>query len=390
MDDHGDTKAPPHPRLLDSEDEEHPPGLPSYQEATSGTRLPPPSYFHPDTTTNTTPGTDSTITTNNNTTYPDEKARPYGHDDATPSPSSSSQQPAGALTFIISLQNASALLHKKILIRPAGGLANIGWEVEYTSKYQATMKRTAGPGPAREKGEGEGEEKEAAAQSRDVARLKYPEFIVPGWCGVTVTFLPHEAEVGAEAVPGRAVNFMHCTGVMATKYAMEYPVMRGRGGGQVQAQGGDEKQQQQQSFMAEKAMLGAGSNNPAAAATTQNLSAASSSPAAAAGGFDFGSLFSNNWTPFLTQYLVDESEEKHVLAQYTRSAPWATERGILKIFPQNESPDGTMPQFEGPAFIEGILISCAAMVGMQDRLGMVSSLVEAGAEAYAGKGKGRA
>ncbi|KAK7959824.1 uncharacterized protein PG986_004678 [Apiospora aurea] len=368
MDGHGDNKAP-HPHLLDSQDEEQhhadAPGLPSYQEATSGTRQPPPSYFHPDTTH--TPGAGSTTTT----TYPDEKARPYGHDDASPRAAavpSSSQQPASALTFIISLQNASVLLHKKIAIRPAGCLANIGWEVEYASKYRAAVNRFEVPGAGQQQRAEEEEEKAARAQPedmrgfpREVAALKYPEFIVPGWCGVTVTFLPkhhvHDAvgtgmelEMGVEERKPTK-RFMHCTGVMSTKYAMEFPEL---GGG----------------------------------------ASSSSQAAAAAAGFDLSSLFPNNWnnwTPFLTQYLVDEAEEKHVLAQYTRSAPWASERGILKIFPQNGREEGgAKTQFEDPVFIEEIVIACAAMVGMQDRLGMVSSLVEAGAEAYAGKGKGRA
>ncbi|KAK8062221.1 hypothetical protein PG997_014318 [Apiospora hydei] len=338
MDDHGDSETPhPHPLDLEDEDQHHAdaPGLPSYQEATSGTRQPPPSYFHPDTT-NATSGADSTTTT----TYPDEKARPYGHDNAVQPPaaaipSSSRQQPAAALTFIISLQNASALLRKKIAIRPAGGLAHIGWEVEYASKYRAAVNRFEGPGA--EQQQRGGEEKKAARGPeclrgfpREVAALKYPEFIVPGW-------------------------------------------------------GGDEKQQQQQSFMSEKAMLGAGHNPPAGApATTQNPSTSSSSQAAAAG-FDLGSLFSEQLEQLdpVPDAVPGRGSggEAHPCAVHAVCA-LGQRAGILKIFPQNRREEGSVKmKFEDPVFIEEIVIACAAMVGMQDRLGMVSSLVEAGAEA---------
>ncbi|KAK8079257.1 hypothetical protein PG994_003064 [Apiospora phragmitis] len=219
--DHGGKKTP-HP--LTSEDDEHPPapGLPSYQEATSGPRQPPPVYFAPGTNT---PGVDST------TTYPEEKSRAYVDDAA-------STSHFKALKFSISMQT-SRLLQKKIFIKTTTAddtsattknATTTRWEVEYTTKYSATMKRL-------EVGSGTWGRVGAEPSSRDVATFKYPEFVLPTWCGVTITFLPHEAETPRHTSP--TTRFMHCTGVMTTKYALDLPVMRnGRYVWQTTHQGG--------------------------------------------------------------------------------------------------------------------------------------------------------
>lgn len=414
--DHGDEKRMPHP--MDAQDEdEHPdaaPGLPSYQEATSELRQPPPAYLAPD-------ASHTLGAYNPATTFLDGKRR-AAHQDAAPPTSSSSSSPSEpSIKYIVTVQNATLQLQKKIDIRPGPGpgdldparwdhdASDVRWEVYYRSKYEATMERRegrvrcTGPEPS----------------MANVATFKYPEFIWPGWCGVDITFLLNEVDGTGRGAPGK--KFMHCTGVMTTKYTVDLPVMRhqryvwqkthrGLGGGENRngsSQGGqvvgDEKQRLQQYYAAME--NGGVGNIPAAPATTaattpQNPSSSSSPHGSAAGAaLDISSLFTNNWTPFTTQYLVDAQTESHVLAQYTRSAPWASERGILEVFPHSRrgaADDGGLQQqplqVGESAFIEGVVISCAAMVGMQDRLGLVSSLVEAGVESYAatGKGKGRA
>ncbi|KAK8112545.1 hypothetical protein PG984_013071 [Apiospora sp. TS-2023a] len=358
--DQGDRKIP-HPldSSQDEEDEHAPdaPDLPSYQEATSELRQPPPAYLARDATN--TPGAYYPTTT-----ILDEKRRAY-HDAAPTSSSSSQSEP---LKYIVTVESATLQREKRISIEPAvrhddddGSedgqwgyyWTDTRWEVSYDSKYTARMTqcaggvRSTGPEPS----------------SHPVAEFKYPEFIWPGWCGVDIVF-------------GSSLG-------------------NGNGSGQGGQAVGNEKQRLQQYYSAME--RGEGGNPPAAATTTtanpQNPASSASPHGSAAGAaLDLTSLFSNNWTPFTPQYLVDAQTESHVLAQYTRSAPWASERGILEVFPSSRrADDGLQPQIEESAFIEGIVISCAAMVGMQDRLGLVSSLVEAGAESYAaGKGKGRA
>lgn len=371
---------------LKPEDDGHPPvaaGLPSYQEATTGLAQPPPAYLAPGSRT---PGADSAIAHD-----PDEKRAGRAYDDA-----SSPTTPSQPLTFSISFQS-SWLLQKKIHIKPAdvSGPTNSNttrWEVDYTSKYNATMNRLEGAGAAT-----------TTPPPRNVATFKFPEFIVPSACGVTITFMPHEAEDPRHASP--TVRFMHTTGMVTTKYALDLPVMRNaryvwqtsyrgsddRGGaGQTQ---GDEKARLQQHFsMAEKGIhAGVGGNPTTPPSRAQAPSASSSRSVATAPAFDFSNLLSDTWTPYTTQYLVnDEQGHTHVLARYTRAAPWASERGKLEIFLSNKRDDGLQPKFLGAALVEGIIISCAAMVGMQDRLGLASSLVEAYADNYVGKGKGRA
>ncbi|KAK7934657.1 hypothetical protein PG985_000152 [Apiospora marii] len=403
---HGDEKRNPHP--LDSQEDEeehhaHAPGLPSYQEATSELRQPPPAYLAPNSTH--TPGAN-----NSTTAFLDEKRRAH-HDAPTSSSSSSQSEP---LKYIITVQNAALQQQKRILVQPAPGTgdpnpnrwdndaSDVRWEANYTTKYAATMLhregglRRGGPEPS----------------SWNVAELKYPEFIWPGWCGVDITFLLNAVDGTCRGAPGK--RFMHCTGVMTTKYAVDLPVMEGRryvwqkthrgledgngSGHGGQGMGGDEKERLQRYYSALEKGGGDGGNQAAATATTttatpQNPSVSStSSPHGSAAGaaLDLSAIFSNSWTPFTPLYLVDAESESHVLAQYTRSAPWASERGILEVFPHRRG-NAEPQQIGEAAFVEGVVIACAAMVGMQDRLGLVSSLVEAGAEGYyAGKGKGRA
>ncbi|KAK7995560.1 hypothetical protein PG990_014333 [Apiospora arundinis] len=388
-----DEKTSSHLNKSEEEEEhEHPPvaaGLPSYQEATRGQAQPPPAYLAPSSGTT---GPDSTTTT-----WTDEKRAARAFDNASSSPLPA--QSENPLTFSIAFQS-SWLLQKKIHIKPvnAGGAdanAGVRWEVDYTSKYQATMNRLGAGADATS----------SAPAPRNVATFKYPEFILPSACGVTITFLPHENENPRHASP--TIRFMHTTGMVTTKYALDLPVMRNgryvwqtsyRGGdGKGQAPQGDEKarllqqqqQQQQQFYMSEKGMNNAG--NPTTTPHQPPTPSSSSAAAAAEQPFDFSNLFSDTWTPYTTQYLVDEREQTHVLARYTRAAPWAAERGKLEIFLDNRREDGLQPLDTGrAALVEGIVISCAAMVGMQDRLGLASSLVEAYADSYVGKGKGRA
>lgn len=413
MDQGDDEKRVPHPLDLQEgeEDEQHPaaaPGLPSYQEATSEPRQPPPAYLAPGSPH--TPGADHLPTA----PFLDEKRR--AHPDEAPPPSSSPPGPSSpepSLQYTITVQNAALQQQKRILIQPAAPAPvpgdadfacdgwdddagrDVWWEVDYATKYAATMRRRrrAGGGP---------EERPPSwgHVAENVAELQYPEFIWPGWCGVDVTFLPPSAAADGAggrggAAPGK--RFMHCTGVVTSRYAMDLPAMGGRryvwqkthraledgngngaGGGQGGQGGGGEKERLRRYYAATEK---GGDGDQAATTAPQN---------AAPHGSAAGALFASDWTPFSPLYLVDAPGARHVLARYTRSAPWARARGVLEVFPRRRGDAGDPPAVGAAAFVEGVAVACAAMVGMQDRLGLAASLVEAGAESYAGKGKGRA
>lgn len=89
---------------------------------------------------------------------------------------------------------------------------------------------------------------------------------------------------------------------------------------------------------------------------------------------------SPSWTPFPPQQLVEELS-KRVLATYARAAPWAKHQGYLKILPFEQELTAEV--------IEGIVIATAALVGMQDAMGVTASLIESGVDSVRIMGKGK-
>ncbi|CAK3880496.1 Hypothetical predicted protein [Lecanosticta acicola] len=230
------------------------------------------------------------------------------------------------------------------------------WRLNYEKKYFARLHRY---GADKDKGD---------FPMRQVAEVKYPEFKLGG--GPVITFEPHEEEIarrGARHV-SRTDRLMLCTGWFSSRFGIDLPVSNGARceWRAVRAEGKENDLEAQEGVTV----------NPAAVKTPgstiiERRPAKAQTPMET---FEQARKFvqDNSWTPYPTQELVEEVFGT-VRARYTRAAPWATRDGTLEIL----QPEGTQIT---PGYIEGIVIVAAAMVGMQDRMGLASALVEAGAE----------
>ncbi|KAK4611725.1 hypothetical protein CLAFUW4_12902 [Fulvia fulva] len=228
------------------------------------------------------------------------------------------------------------------------------WQLVYSTTRDATMHRKT-PCFARK------------ASASEIATIKFPKVVWPG-CGPTITFQPHEAEIeerGARHV-SPTDRFMACTGWLSTTYGIDLPALSGvrvewktsTDQGAVAAAVGSPPVKTPSEIIHEKQPEWVGPHDNAE------------------GSGSYGDR--DPRTPFPTQVLAAENSDK-ILAAYTRSAPWAKHSGILTI-PQSD----TLTEH----LIEDIVVICAAMVGMQDRIGLTSALIESGYDNIVrGKGK---
>lgn len=208
-----------------------------------------------------------------------------------------------------------------------------GWELTYTSKHTANMRRHA-----------------AAPQERLVLReiaditFPKPKDIWPG-CGPIIKFFPHEAETERKghrhATP--TDRFMQCTGWLTQKYALDLPALNGA---RVVWEVSDKNLP-----MADGATH-AGSERSGKGKEVLDVQASRAVDQPSA------SKEKQSWTPFSRQYLVEEySEDVH--ASYLRAAPWSKYSGTLTIAPGSS-----------PELVEGVVITTAAMVAMQYYIGL--------------------
>lgn len=238
------------------------------------------------------------------------------------------------------------------------------WRLNYQSKYLARLYRYY-PSQARV---------DSDFPARQVAEVKFPEFIWPG-CGPTITFEPHEEA----AAPERVGRFMKCTGWMTPRYTLEMPALGGAKctwravrpskkdvngaengeAGEVWWQGDAEAGAQPQEHVAQRT----GNGEPQVTTVGDLIAQAKAC------------INDDSWTPYPKQHFVmgTSANSGRVIAEYTRAAPWNKNAGVLSII---TSQDGST----SPEYIESIIIACAAMVGMQDRMGLASSLMEASTE----------
>lgn len=254
------------------------------------------------------------------------------------------------LTFDIGVQTGW-FFSKTLTVRPTGPMpatlpATAGWRLDFRDKYSARLERL-GSWPTHQE-----------TPVRPVADLAFPSVEVPFMGGVSVTFLPLEEDVEhSPRYAAPAKRFLETGGVVTTQYALNFPA---RSNARCLWTTTPPSQHRSPSLQP----------GPTTAGGTPTANSSSSS-----------SNGKSEWTPFLTHYFVEESSGD-LMASYTRSAPWAPERGKLEIY-QTKGP-------VSPKFLEGLVTVCAAMVAVQDHKGLLSSLVEAGADAFVGKGKGTA
>ena len=248
------------------------------------------------------------------------------------------------LTFDIGVQTGW-LFSKTLTVRPTGPVpaalpATSGWRLGFSNKYTARLERM-GPWPAQQQ-----------TPVRPVAELAFPSIEVPFMGGVAVTFLPLEEDVEhSPRYAAPAKRFLETAGLVTTQYALNFPARSNA-----------------------RCVWMTTPPPPQYRSPSPQPGLAAAAPAASSS----SSKTQADWTPFLTHYFIEESS-RDLIASYTRSAPWAPERGKLEIY-QTHRP-------ASPKLVEGVVTACAAMVAVQDRMGLLSSLVEVGADALMGKGK---
>ncbi|USW59356.1 hypothetical protein Slin15195_G126750 [Septoria linicola] len=252
------------------------------------------------------------------------------------------------------------------------------WRLNYDSKYHARLQRYTAAQTASDRHTAQ----VGDFPFRQIAEVKFPEFIIPGaGCGATVKFDPHEEELarlgnvsnissGKKPSP-RVQKFMQCTGWLSTRYSMEIPVLD-----HLQASwktiprprttrivsGGVSETQEETAIVERK------TSDIERQARNRNVKL-----------ITIGDLIDQarrtlndeTWTPYAPQQLIIEFDGRCV-ATYQRASPWAKHAGTLTI----RQPEIGQVQVT-PEFIEGIIIATAAMVGMQDRIGLASGLMEA-------------
>ncbi|KAK4631129.1 hypothetical protein CLAFUW4_02370 [Fulvia fulva] len=247
------------------------------------------------------------------------------------------------------------------------------WRLNYQTKYFARLHRYSAT-DARVDGD---------FPARQVAELKFPEFIWPG-CGPTLKLEPYDEAVG----PRRADIFMRCTGWMTTRYAVDVPVLGGARCtwrtlrpvkrdvptppiGEDAAHSQDGPSWQPDPDVDGRLTLSSTSSEPRQLLTVGDLVSQAKNL-----------INDETWTPYPPHHLImgTSPNSGRIIATYTRAAPWNKNAGTLSINTDHST---------SPEYIEGIIIACAAMVGMQDRMGLASSLMEASTESImASKRKG--
>lgn len=228
------------------------------------------------------------------------------------------------------------------------------WQLKYHTRYKATVRRHA-PEP------------QSRLPLKEVAEIKFPESsqIWPG-CGPTITFWPHEEEIQKRGLRHVSATdkFMHCTGWLTSKFALDLPALGGMRVIWKVARDGDPASETD-------------STSRPSSSSTSEKAPLKSSP----GDGSESKTKSASWTPFPIQHLVKEWSSQ-VLATYSRAAPWSKHEGYLTILPFEQDLSAEV--------IEGIVISTAAMIGMQHAIGLAGSLIESGFGSMRGKGKGKA
>ncbi|CZT21770.1 uncharacterized protein RCC_07635 [Ramularia collo-cygni] len=248
------------------------------------------------------------------------------------------------------------------------------WRLNYDKKYHARLHRyTSTPQDYNSKAQ------LGDFPYRQIAEIKFPEFIIPGiGCGAMVKFDMHEEELarlgsyatarGKKPMP-RVQKFMQCEGWLTTSYTMEVPVLdhlqaswrtvpRPKG-----TNPGSGLENAKETAIVERK-----TTDMEKEAKKQNIALVTISDMVA---MAKRTLHDETWTPYAPQQLVVESDGR-VIATYQRASPFAKHAGVLTIHNQELSHVSCVPEF-----IEGIVIATTTMVGMQDRIGLASSLMEA-------------
>ena len=248
------------------------------------------------------------------------------------------------------------------------------WRLNYDSKYNARLHRYT----ATQTGADRHTSQAGDFPFRQVAEVRFPEFIIPGaGCGAVIKFDPHEEEVarlgnisnGKRPTP-RIQKFMQCTGWLSTRYTMEVPVLD-----HLQATwktiprpkttrfGNGVAETQQETAVVERK-----TTDIEREAKKRNVTLVT-----------IGDLIDQarrtlndeTWTPYAPQQLIIEFDGRQV-ATYQRASPWAKIAGTLTIHQPEIGQVSVTPEF-----VEGIIIATTSMVGMQDRIGLASGLMEA-------------
>lgn len=250
------------------------------------------------------------------------------------------------------------------------------WRLNYYKKYHARLQRyTATPNDA-----DRNTAQAADFPFRQIAEIKFPEFIIPGvGCGATVKFDLHEEELarlgnfttvrGKKPLP-RVQKFMQCEGWLTTSYIMEVPVLDHQQTSWKPVP--RPKTAKTESGMVEAAketaIVERKTTDMEREAKKQNITLVTIGDMIEAAK---RTINNENWTPYSPQQLVVESDGR-VVATYQRASPFAKHAGILTIHQPKPGQVSSLPEF-----VEGIIIATTAMVGMQDRIGLASSLMEA-------------
>lgn len=251
------------------------------------------------------------------------------------------------------------------------------WRLNYDKKYHARLHRyTATPSDINRNTSQAGD-----FPFRQIAEIKFPEFIIPGaGCGAMVKFDIHEEELtrlgsyatsrGKKPLP-RVQKFMQCEGWLTTSYMMEVPVVdhllatwktaprpkaaNTAGTGPVEP-------------TKETAIVERKTTDMEREAKKQNIALVTIGDMIETAK---RTLNNETWTPYAPQQLVVESDGR-VVATYQRASPFAKHAGVLTIHETEIYRASSAAEF-----IEGIVIATTSMVGMQDRIGLASGLMEA-------------
>ncbi|KAF7198141.1 hypothetical protein HII31_00497 [Pseudocercospora fuligena] len=224
------------------------------------------------------------------------------------------------------------------------------WQLNYEKKYFARLHRYA---PEQAQGD---------IPYRQVAEISYPDFMWPNG-GVKITFEPHEEEIsrrGSRHV-SRTDKMMVRQGWWSAKYGIDLPVLGGSRVEWVNAAippTANQNDLPTKTSRAERLNLKPGETHLVTVGEVWE---------------DMKRKYSDDsWSPYPVQNLVEEVSGR-VLAVFTRARPMQKLAGRLEILPPRDDVQVGLPEY-----IEGIVVACAAMVGMKDRMGIMSSLVEAG------------
>jgi hypothetical protein len=227
------------------------------------------------------------------------------------------------------------------------------WTLNYDNKYSTRLNRHA----ARI------EPDQTPHPTRQIAEIKFPTFIWPG-CGPTVIFEPHEEEIARRGSNNnnnnatRTETSLRCKGtIFTTTHAIDLPILPGS---RVVWQAIPPPQVGGPSG----SKLDSSTASPAAAPRPVKLVTVGDIVAQAR-----KTIHDETWTPYPQLRLVVEGDGT-VLATYSRAAPWARDFGSLEIVP----PSAGSATSE---YVEGIVVGCVAVVGMQNRMGLASSLLPA-------------